>query len=258
MRKNLIIVAVMLPSALCAVLSAPAIADPFADDIHSYTLGTDGGWGEAYLPSCISGPPDYNFEEFDKEVLKSQIFSLGIGGTAVVEFTDNFIVDGPGVDFTIFENGLIDWRNGEEFYEGAQVFVSADGVEFLDLGYAPGTMTGQMYNAIYNDPTFDPLDPSVSGGDSFDIAFDKDGLPTGLTRVSYVMLVDDGDGVSEGHGNSGFDLDAIAAVHSAPEPAALLMIGAFVCGISARAFRSVRRSRSSVAREDNRFNQSGV
>lgn len=253
MQKHFMVAAVVLAGVVCAVASASANADPFADCVYSYSLGTDGGWGEGYLPSCISGPPDYNFNEFDKEVLKSQIFSLGIGGVAVVEFTNNFIVDGPGVDFTIFENGFIDWRTGEPFYEGAEVFVSADGVDFFDLGYAPGTMTGQMYNAIYDDPTFDPLDPSVSGGDSFDISVDRDGLPTCLTVVKYVMLVDDGDGVSEGHGNSGFDLDAIAAVHSVPEPGALLLMGAFLCGISARVFRGMRRS--SAAREDNRFNQ---
>jgi hypothetical protein len=248
MLKSTLVIA-LLAAAIC---SATAHAGPYADGICSYTLGVDGGYGLNYLPGNICGPPDFNFNEFRRDVLESEIFSLGIGGSAVVEFRDNLVVDGLGVDFTVFENGLIDLRNGRRFYEGAEVFASADGLTFFDLGYAQGAMTGMTYNAIYDDPSFNPLDPAVSGGDSFDIAIDKNGAATGLVNARYVKLVDDGDGASSGAGSSGFDLDAIAAVHSVaiPEANARLLIGAAFCGLTTAIATRARRGFSMNKKEN--------
>ena len=60
------------------------------------------------------------------------MLSLGLTGEIVVEFSDNLIVDGPGVDFTVFENpffgtGVFDILD-ELFSEPGQVSVSQDGV----------------------------------------------------------------------------------------------------------------------------------
>jgi len=252
MLKHTLILAVLAGM----VSPALAAATPYADKVYSYTLGAGGGFGLSSLPGNVSGPPDFNFREFRRDVLASQVFSLGIGGVVIVEFTDNLIADGPGVDFTVFENGLIDLRNGRTFYEGAEVFVSADGTGFFDLGYAEGKMTGLIYNAIYDDPSFNPLNPAVSGGDSFDIAFDRYGLSTGLTTVKYVRLVDDGDGAPDGSGCAGFDLDAIAAVHSAPEPSTFLVVGASSCGILVMAKKAARRA--TLAREKMNLSTGGL
>ena len=83
---------------LLSVLLAPgaALAEPFADRVVSYRVGTGGGAREADLPGVVLGPPRGGGPfsgSFDT-------FSLGLGGEIVLEFTDNVIVDGPGADFT--------------------------------------------------------------------------------------------------------------------------------------------------------------
>ena len=76
---------------LCAAFVAgPAAAEPFADGVVAYTIGTGGGAREAELPGVVLGPPRGGgpFQgTFDT-------FSLGLGGSIVLEFTDNVIVDG--------------------------------------------------------------------------------------------------------------------------------------------------------------------
>src|SRR5439155_1573339 len=64
-------------------------------------------------------------------------FSLGLGGSIVLEFTDA-IVDGPGPDFTVFENAFLTRgiATGPPFAEPATVSVSADGEHFVAFPYA--------------------------------------------------------------------------------------------------------------------------
>src|SRR5439155_282011 len=59
-------------------------------------------------------------------------FSLGLGGSIVLEFTDNVVVDGPGPDFTVFENPFLvrGTTTGVPYAEPGTVSVSADGVHW--------------------------------------------------------------------------------------------------------------------------------
>lgn len=76
----------------------------------------------------------------------TDVLSLGDSGVATLSF-DQFIMDGPGYDFAVFENGFMD-----DYIEMAHVEVSSDGVHFFRF---PSTTevptTVQASNATYTD-----------------------------------------------------------------------------------------------------------
>jgi len=218
--------------AFCAGVTGRALADPFADAVVSHQIGTGGGAGESALPGIVLGPPRGGgaFQG------STDTLSLGLGGSIVVAFTDNVIVDGPGADFTVFENAFLTrgLNTGGPFAEPATVSVSADGVHFVafpcradEMPYYPGCAGVYPVFADARDPNApSPLVPTTtpiadlvgvpvdgftpppgSGGDSFDLA------AVGLAMARFVRI--DASDLKPGlAGLSGFDLDAIAAVHS--------------------------------------------
>jgi hypothetical protein len=152
----------------------------------------------AGFPKAILGPPAAGNP--------SSVVSLGNGGWVVLGFSGNAIVDGPGVDFTVFENPL------PSFQELATIAVSDDGQHWSefpctaaqdasDFGFCAGV--GVVYSSPSNG--IDPLDPTVSGGDHYDLA------DIGVTHARYVRITDrvDLDGTA-----GVFDLDAVAIVHA--------------------------------------------
>lgn len=219
--------------ALSLALAAPAAADPFADRVVAYEVGVGGGAREADLPGVVLGPPRGAgaFQgSFDT-------FSLGLGGWIVLEFTDNRIVDGPGPDFTVFENAFLPHGLLTEapYAEPGRVSVSEDGVTWMAFPCAleaPPLYAGcaGVYPVFADagDPAApSPLEPSTtpiadligvpfdgfvppagSGGDSFDLA------DVGLASARFVRI-DGGQTDPRLAGLSGFDLDAVAALHSA-------------------------------------------
>lgn len=76
----------------------------------------------------------------------TDVLSLGDSGVATLSF-DQFITDGPGYDFAVFENGFMD-----DYLEMAHVEVSSDGIHFFRF---PSTteipLTTQSSNASYTD-----------------------------------------------------------------------------------------------------------
>ena len=218
--------------AFCAGVTGRALADPFADAVVSHQIGTGGGAGESALPGIVLGPPRGGgaFQG------STDTLSLGLGGSIVLAFTDNVIVDGPGADFTVFENAFLTrgLNTGGPFAEPATVSVSADGVHFVafpcradEMPYYPGCAGVYPVFADARDPNApSPLVPTTtpiadlvgvpvdgftpppgSGGDSFDLA------AVGLAMARFVRI--DASDLKPGlAGLSGFDLDAIAAVHS--------------------------------------------
>jgi hypothetical protein len=222
-----------LAFALLALVAAPVRADPFADRVVSYHIGTGGGANSGALPGIVLGPP-HGGGAFQGS---THTFSLGQGGWIELEFTDNAIVDGSGPDFTVFENPFL-VRNGSNtgppFAEPATISVSADGTNFrifpCSLGqapYYPGCAGVYPVFANADDPNApSPLEPTTvpiqdlvgkpvdsfkpppgSGGDSFDLA------AVGLAEARFVRI--QASNLQPGLGGlSGFDLDAVAAVHS--------------------------------------------
>jgi hypothetical protein len=217
--KNLLSVPSVLSvvSALCLLLWLAAAAhaqDPFADAVVSFTPGTGAGFGADELPGIVLGPP-----RGGGELQQSlDVVSLGNGGVITLRFDLPVICDGPGADLSVFENAFhVSTIDGPIFEEYGIVAVSQDGVHFLEFPYDPIThagLAGRTPVLSSPDNGIDPLDPSVSGGDQFDLA------DLGLAWAAYVRITDPGDAIPD-PGNrippgdkGGFDLDALAALHA--------------------------------------------
>ena len=189
----------------------PAGADPFADRVVSFHIGDGGGLNEEDLPGIVLGAP-HGGGLFQGSF---HVLSLGLGGEIVLEMTDFLIFDGTGPDLTVFENAFqVSGSAGVTFAEPAVVGVSDDGVNFVefacDTSAAPyagcAGVEPVLANTDLND--VDPTDPSVSGGDAFDLN------DVGLTRARFVRIRDSGLGLGPiGPGTRGFDLDGVAVIH---------------------------------------------
>ena len=192
-----------------AILEPIVDSDPWADEVVSFTPGEGAGFGQNFFPENVLGPPDPDplLTEFSPSSKPQELLSLGHGGEIVLDFTDNFIVDGEGADFTVFENVFYFSGTQTPFIEAAIVAVSMDGQNWVEFPWDTTTFEG--FAGVT--PTLDnqnPGDPNVSGGDSFDLA------NVGLSHAKYVKLTDIGDLKKEGQFNGDFDLDAVVAVNS--------------------------------------------
>lgn len=233
------------------------IPNPYGDHVVSFRPLKSKGFGQDFMPNNVLGPPGGG-GDFAPQNSPTQLVSLHAkvnddegrsapyGGYIVLEFRDNIIVNGEGVDFTIFENPF--FVNGDfsnRFMEPAVVSVSQDGETFytFPFDYVPHfdsahrEVTNNPFSyalgfagirPVYSSGGFpDPTHPAVSGGDSFDLSAVPDKK---LKWVRFVKVQSTGDNwlvdaqgdrvrhTSDGQatigGNkSGFDLDAVAAVH---------------------------------------------
>lgn len=225
------------------MLESLLFSDPYIDRVVTVQFGEnrDPLYADA---SKVLGPP----RAYDSQGLggSEDVLNVGVGGSVIVEFTDNVIFDGEGVDFVIFENPFyIGGSFDRVFLELAYVFVSSDGDNFTSfpVNYIPqipplptGDDNPDHYigfagiRPVFSNPEngINPLDPAVSGGDPFDLAdLKEDASKKGidLQNIRFVKIQDarrrvdmdmDGD-VIPGTTNplvNGFDLDAIAAIHS--------------------------------------------
>jgi hypothetical protein len=198
---------------LCDGGSMPA--DRFITQVVAFEAGACAGFGQEEMPAIVEGPPvGGGYSQGSTDVL-----SLGTGGSIVVAFTPNAIVDGPGVDFIVFENPFDVAGNPDALYaEPGEVSVSNDGVTWTTF---PCTATTYPYgqcagwHPVLSNPDncLSPLDPSVAGGDPFDLH------DIGVTSATYVRIVDKANEAcssdpSQDLTTNGFDLDAIAIVNA--------------------------------------------
>jgi hypothetical protein len=195
---------------------APLRTSRFVTKVVSYTAGSCAGYGQAAMPEIVEGPPvGGGTVEGSTDVV-----SLGGGGELIVSFEPNAIVDGPGVDFIVFENPF--WINGnpDDLYdEPGEVSVSEDGVNWVAFPCTTPQSAPPPYgecggwHVVYSNPDngIDPLDPKVAGGDPFDLA------RIGVTRAQFVRIVDKTQESCTPSGDTkknGFDLDAIGIVNA--------------------------------------------
>ncbi len=206
--------------------AGPALpADRFVTGVVSFTPGACAGFGASSMPQIVEGPPVGGGSDRGS----TDAVSLGSGGAIVVSFAPNAIVDGPGPDFIVFENPF--WVVGDSndvFAEPGEVSVSDDGVTWQTFPCTPtpdpqsalGTGVSGPYgqcagwHVVWSTPMsgISPVDPSVAGGDAFDLA------DLGVTHARYVRIVDKTLEACADSGalpnNNGFDLDAISIVHA--------------------------------------------
>ncbi|MCA9773111.1 MAG: hypothetical protein KC466_11935, partial [Myxococcales bacterium] len=202
--------------------------DPYADEVVSVTYGAAAGFGQSRLPGVVLGPPK------GAGALRQglDVLTLGDGGSITLAFTDNRVVDGPGPDLAVFENAFAQGGDPSvRFIELARVEVSANGVDFFEFPSSvnPALPLGDpaRYSGFAGVGCVDPLGEPVApeafacgdgsgqlagiGGDSFDLQ------DLGLSEARYVRVTDvGGDPADSGDAFAGgFDLDAVAALHSA-------------------------------------------
>ena len=168
--------------------------------------GPGAGFGQNRFPEIVEGPPQGG-GSYQGSL---DVLSLGNGGSIVVAFGDNTIVDLPGPDFIVFENPFdIGGDAHKPYADPGTVSVSEDGQNWVTF---PCTATSYPYgqcagwHPVFADPTsnkIDPQDPAVAGGDAFDLA------DVGVKKARFIRIVDRPDIPGD------FDLDAIAIVRDA-------------------------------------------
>jgi hypothetical protein len=172
----------------------------------------------AYYPANVLGLPDTVGRDDVATTDPMQILALGLGGEITLRFDHRPITDGPGPDFTVFENAFryhLGTRDGV-YAEPAQVSVSRDGIIFRAFPIDSLTLAG-CAGRMPTHGDRDPGDPAVSGGDQFDLA------ELGLDSIRYVRLHDVTQIITANRDHpfwdptlNGFDLDAVVALPHQP------------------------------------------
>jgi hypothetical protein len=204
-------------------------------------------------PSLLLGAP----KGAGDAMASFDVYNLGVGGAITLGFDNGKVLsDLPGTDFIVFENPIA--YSGNFFAELMFVEVSSDGVNFARFPTKsltpsavgpygtinPANVSGFAgVHPVYANPdsnTINPFDPTVAGGDAFDLsALLIDPLVqnnlVNLNAITQIRLIDIlGDGTvldssgkpiydATGAGTNGADLDAIAILHTVPEPGAMLL-----------------------------------
>jgi hypothetical protein len=192
---------------------AAATALPYASEVVRFEPGAEAGFGESKLPGVVLGPP----KGLGLEAGSLDVLSLGKGGSIELGFGGGVIVDVDGPDLVVFENAF--WPSGDAsavFAEVGAVSVSEDGESWLEFPCdAEGDGAGRFEGCAGWSPTLEydangsvPLDPTLTGGNAFDLA------DLGLSAVRFVRVVDRSNAGATP--SAGFDLDAVGAVAFAP------------------------------------------
>jgi hypothetical protein len=180
----------------------------FAERVVEFAPGAGAGFGQSRMPGIVLGAPEGAGDMFGS----THVVSLGRGGRICVAMSAT-MVDRAGADFIVFENAFFVAGVERSFVELGEVSVSDDGSTFAtfacDRAAAPFRGCAGV-NPVYASTSngLDPTDPRYAGGDAFDLA------SVGLTRAT-IVCVRDLETEPQMAPSSGFDLDAVAAVHAA-------------------------------------------
>ncbi len=188
--------------------------DRFVTQVVSFMPGPCAGFGAPSMPGIVEGPPEGAGTlqgSFD-------VVSLGTGGEIVLAFGENAIVDGPGVDFVVFENAF--YANGDPSQIAAdlgEVSVSEDGQTWTPFPCTPGASppygacAGWRPVLSSTKSGISPFDPAA-GGDPYDLS------TIGIREAKFVRIRDMFRTTCPDKPprptNYGFDLDAIAVVNA--------------------------------------------
>lgn len=114
--------------------------------------------------------------------------SLGDSGIAIVTF-NQYITNGPGYDFAVFENGITD-----EFLELAHVEVSSDGINYVRF---PSHSLTQTETPVGSFGSLNPVEIHnlagkyrVGFGTPFDLEELKDSPMLDVEKITHVKIID--------------------------------------------------------------------
>lgn len=179
----------------------------FAQAVKSVHYGTGAGFGQNKFPQVVMGAP----KGMGATSGSLDVLSLGIGGEIILDMGSCWIKDGTGIDFIVFENPFfIGGNEAAPYAELASVAVSNDGISFVKFPCRSDSLPYDGcagWHPVYSAPVngISPFDPSIAGGDAFDLA------AVGVNSARYIRLRDVRG--TQGGASSGFDLDAIAVVN---------------------------------------------
>lgn len=207
MRMRLVIAAVSTMIVTTSVCAQQRIG---ADTVLLLMPGSgqNSGQGPVFFPRNIIGLPDSTASAERPVTDPRSICSIGLGGEIILGFSGHAVVDRPGADFVVYENAFT-YGGGRIYAEPAAVSVSADGVTWTPFTCHAATLRGCA--------GVTPTDASLvyGGGDAFDLA------DVGVDSVRWVRIVDITQRILDDPSHrffdptlSGFDLDAVVALHS--------------------------------------------
>ncbi len=175
--------------------------DFYVSEVVAVDYGPGQNFGQTAMPEVVYGPPRGGGCCSGS----TDVVSLGNGGTITLGFSGRRIIDGPGVDFVVFENPFEGPMS--VFAELAQVEVSEDGEQWFAF---PCSTLDPPYDScagvapVYLVDDEGPIDVATAGGDGFDLA------DIGVPSARFVRITDREDQ----QGFSGvFDLDAVGIVN---------------------------------------------
>ncbi len=177
--------------------------NPWADRVVRFEPGPGAGFGSDRFPDIVLGAP----QGAGSSGGSLDVLSLGFEGTIDLEMVDQQIVDGPGIDFRVFENPFTG------FIETGLVSASADGETWHAFPCA-ATIDGGTEGCAGVAPVFANEDFGVeatspdAGGDGFDLGTIR------IDRARFIRIRDSGKNRFYGPPGGGFDLDAVAVIHS--------------------------------------------
>ena len=201
------------------IVFAGEIITGTCDTLIHFSPGNGQNLGQSpqFFPNNIFGLPSKIATETIPETSENEICSLGLNGEIIVGFKNIEIVDGPGPDFTIFENAFINPLNNKIFAEPGIVSVSNDGITYITFPFDSLTLQGCAGTKPTNGNK-DPFNPNESGGNSFDL------VTLGLQSIKYIKIRDITNIVLNNKTHpfydptlTGFDLDAVVAINYQPK-----------------------------------------
>lgn len=176
-------------------------------------VGQSTGQGPIFFPTNVFTGPAPLASDTVPLTEPRDVCSIGLGGSIVLGFRSAVIVNGPGADFTIFENAFR--FLGRVYAEPAMVEVSTDGMMWKAFPFDSLTLKGCA--GITPTTGYDPFDPAVSGGDTFDLA------TIGVDTVRWIRITDVTSIIRNDPSHpffdptlSGFDLDVVIGLHAVP------------------------------------------
>lgn len=171
------------------------------------------GQGATFFPRNVLSGPSAAARADVPSTDPREICSLGLGGSITLGLKSKVVLNGPGIDLTIFENAFF-YGNGRVFAEPATIELSNDGVTWRMIPFDSTSLQGLAGVS----PTLDPhaLSPTTSGGTHVDLSV------VGIDSVRWIRLTDVSRIVLSNPKSpfydptlSGFDLDVVLAWHTA-------------------------------------------
>ncbi len=188
------------------------------DTVYSYKWGSGQTSGQApeYFPQNIFGLPSKEANEDVPVSSPDKVLSIGLNGEITVGFKNLKLVDGPGPDFTVFENVFYSPITKKKYVEPAKIAISENGKDFIEFPFDSLTLKG-CAGVNPTNGSENPFDPAKSGGDSFDLA------DLGISEIRYIKITDITSIIKNNKDHpyydptvSGFDLDALVGLHLGP------------------------------------------